>query len=388
MGAAVRTANLAIVFTEIVGYADRLSRLTYEQSQRMLRLHEALVIPVFRAFRGRRVKTMGGTLLVAFESPTQAVLCGAAVQDRIWDWNQSVPEWDRIEVRAGANVGEVRLDKGDVFGEPVNIASRVLGLAGPGEVVFAESIWLSMNRNEVDADDGGLVTLKGVPEPIRIYRVRPAHDPTVRPYGGHALGRAGRLRTPDPSRLTGAEIRGHLRAAGESAWGHISEAFPWLATQARSVALGAAGAILLLVALLLAPNAVDRALSRQDLTSAQREVQSMRAGPKRTYFEGRLLEAHKDWDGAVHDYESAVRGGERRGFDRLLDLARGGACEARVAAARSLGRLGDQDAIAILRRMAEDAARSSPQDGLLTQVLGCQSRTAARDALDQIRGAE
>ncbi|TMB37607.1 MAG: adenylate/guanylate cyclase domain-containing protein, partial [Deltaproteobacteria bacterium] len=53
----MRTANLAIVFTEIVGYADRLSRLTYEQSQRMLRLHEALVIPLFRAFRGRRVKT-------------------------------------------------------------------------------------------------------------------------------------------------------------------------------------------------------------------------------------------------------------------------------------------------------------------------------------------
>jgi adenylate cyclase len=384
----VRTANLAIVFTEIVGYADRLSRLTYEQSQRMLRLHEALVIPVFRAFRGRRVKTMGGTLLVAFESPTQAVLCGAAVQDRIWDWNQSVPEWDRIEVRAGANVGEVRLDKGDVFGEPVNIASRVLGLAGPGEVVFAESIWLSMNRNEVDADDGGLVTLKGVPEPIRIYRVRPAQEPTVRPYGGAALARAGRLRTPDPSRLTGAEIRGHLRAAAESAWGHISEAFPWLATQARAVVLGAAGAVLLLLALLLTPNAVDRALNRQDLTAAQREVQSMRAGPKRTYFEGRLLEAHKDWDGATHDYESAVRGGERRGFDRLLELARGGTCEARVAAARALGRLGDQDAIAILRRMADDDARSSPQDGILTQVLGCQSRTAARDALEQIRGVE
>ena len=384
----MRTANLAIVFTEIVGYADRLSRLTYEQSQRMLRLHEALVIPLFRAFRGRRVKTMGGTLLVAFESPTQAVLCGAAVQDRIWDWNQGVPEWDRIEVRVGANVGEVRLDKGDVFGEPVNIASRVLGLAGPGEVVFAESIWLSMNRNEVDADDGGLVTLKGVPEPIRIYRVRPAQDAMVRPYGGHALARAGRLRTPDPSQLTGAEIRGHLRAAAESAWGHISEAFPWLATQARAVALGATGAVVLLVALLLAPNAVDRALSRQDLTAAQREVQAMRAGPKRTYFEGRLLEAHKDWDGASHDYESAVRGGERRGFDRLLELARGGSCEARVAAARALGRLGDQDAIAILRRMADDDTRSSPQDGILTQVLGCQSRTAARDALDQIRGIE
>ena len=76
----MRTSNLAIVFTDIVGYADRLSRQTYEQSQRMLRLHEALVLPVFRAYRGRRVKSIGGTLLVTFESPTDAVLCASAVQ--------------------------------------------------------------------------------------------------------------------------------------------------------------------------------------------------------------------------------------------------------------------------------------------------------------------
>ena len=153
------------------------------------------------------------------------------------------------------------------------------------------------------------------------------------------------------------------------------------------MALGAAGTLLLLLALLLAPSAAERALARQDLTEAQREVHSMRAGPKRTYFEGRLLEAHKEWDGAARDYESAVRGGERRAFDRLLGLARGGSCEARVCAARALGRLGDQDAIAVLRKMADDS-RTSSEDGLLTQVLGCESRTAARDALEQIRGGE
>jgi class 3 adenylate cyclase len=194
----VRTANLAIVFTEIVGYADRLSRQTYEQSQRMLRLHEALVVPVFRAYQGRRVKTIGGTLLVAFESPTQAVLCGAAVQDRIWDWNRNTPESERIKVRVAVNVGEVRLEKGDVFGDPVNICARVLGLADAGEVLFTEAIWLSMNRNEIEADDGGLQELKGVPEAVRVFRVRPAPDLGVRPYGGGALARAGKLRTPDP----------------------------------------------------------------------------------------------------------------------------------------------------------------------------------------------
>src|SRR5262245_22372506 len=229
----MRTSNLAIVFTDIVGYADRLSRQTYEQSQRMLRLHEALVLPVFRAYRGRRVKSIGGTLLVTFESPTDAVLCASAVQDRIWEWNKGVPEWDRIKVRVGVNVGEVRLEKGDVFGEPVNIAARVLGLADAGEVLFTEAIWLSMNRNEIEADDGGYQELKGVPEPVRVFRVKPGSDLSLRPYGGKSLQRAGKLPKVDLTKLTSSEVRGHLRAAAESAGGHIAEAFPWITEQAR-----------------------------------------------------------------------------------------------------------------------------------------------------------
>ena len=84
----MRTRNLAIVFTSIVGYAERVGRQTYDQSQRMLRVYDELVRPVLRAFGGRRVKSIGGTFLVAFESPTQAVLCGAALQDRVWQFNQ------------------------------------------------------------------------------------------------------------------------------------------------------------------------------------------------------------------------------------------------------------------------------------------------------------
>src|SRR4051812_45324441 len=163
----------------------------------------------------------------------------------------------------------------------------------------------------VAAEAGGRHTLRGVREPIRISRVRRAKDPTARPYGGHALARAGRLRQPDPNRLTGAEVRGHLRAAAESAWGHLSEAFPWLATQARALALGALLAVIILLALLFAPNAVERALERQDLGAVQREVQAMRAGPRRTFYEGRLAEARREWDSAVRSYEAAVRAGER-----------------------------------------------------------------------------
>ncbi|TMB12086.1 MAG: adenylate/guanylate cyclase domain-containing protein, partial [Deltaproteobacteria bacterium] len=63
----MQSRNLAIVFAGICGYAERLSALTWEESQRMLRLHAALVDPAFRRFGGRRIKQIGGTFLVAFE---------------------------------------------------------------------------------------------------------------------------------------------------------------------------------------------------------------------------------------------------------------------------------------------------------------------------------
>jgi len=75
----------------------------------------------------------------------------------------------------------------------VNIAARVLGLADAGEVLFTEAIWLSMNRNEIEADDGGYQELKGVPEPVRVFRVKPGSDLSQRPYSGKALQRAGKL---------------------------------------------------------------------------------------------------------------------------------------------------------------------------------------------------
>src|SRR5438132_774609 len=94
----------------------------------MLRLHEALVDPVLRKFKGRRIKQIAGTFLVAFESPTQAVLCAAALQDRARRLS--------LDVRIGIHLGEVRLARGDVFGEPVNIAARIEASCGPGEVLF------------------------------------------------------------------------------------------------------------------------------------------------------------------------------------------------------------------------------------------------------------
>src|SRR3954451_19976187 len=108
----MKSRNLAIVFAGICGYAERLGAQTWGESQGMLRLHEALVDPAFRKFSGRRVKHIGGTFLVAFDSPTQAVLCAAALRERVRRFDEVLPPERRIQARVGIHLGEVRLDRG------------------------------------------------------------------------------------------------------------------------------------------------------------------------------------------------------------------------------------------------------------------------------------
>src|SRR5438045_6557688 len=78
----VQSRNLTVVFAGLCGYAERLGAQTWEESQRMLRMHEAVLVPAFKRFRGRRVKQIGGMFLYIFESPTEAVLASALLQKR------------------------------------------------------------------------------------------------------------------------------------------------------------------------------------------------------------------------------------------------------------------------------------------------------------------
>jgi hypothetical protein len=203
----------------------------------MLRLHEALVDPVFRKFGGRRVKQIGGTFLVAFESPTEAVLCAAALRERVRRFDEAVPPENRLQARVGIHLGEVRLDRGDVFGEPVNIASRIEALAGPGEVLFGESVWLSMNRAEVHCEEAGERALKGVPEPVRVYRLLGALS---------SLPDLGPLPSPDGLEPPG-EVSRHLLAAADAAARQAQEVLPRLPDKVR-VFVGAGLAAMLAVA--------------------------------------------------------------------------------------------------------------------------------------------
>ncbi len=167
----VKTANLTVMFTDIAGYSERTAHQSREEADHWLELHDALLPPVIRVFRGRLIKTIGDAFLATFTSPTDAVLCGMAIQDRLHLYNKNAPERERIDVRVTLSAGEVRLRKGDIFGEAVNIASRLLDMAQPGEVLFSDAVFATMNTAEVPIESRGHHPLKGIQREVGIYGV-------------------------------------------------------------------------------------------------------------------------------------------------------------------------------------------------------------------------
>lgn len=180
----MKTENLAVVFIDIVGFTARTSAQTREQNERLLRRFDGTVRPIVRAWDGRVVKTIGDAFLVTFRSPTNALLCAMSVHDRLAETDAEVEPGARFAVRTAVNVGDVRIDGGDVFGEAVNVASRIEGQAGAGEIQFSEAVYLSMTRSEVPSEELGLVALKGIPGKVRIFRVPRAGD-----SGGYVISR-------------------------------------------------------------------------------------------------------------------------------------------------------------------------------------------------------
>jgi class 3 adenylate cyclase len=167
----IQTKNLTIMFTDMKGFTARTSTHSREQLHHLLELQDNLIKPAINQFDGNIVKTIGDAFLVTFESPTDAVLCGMKIQENILNHNARATSSDQIDVRIAINLGEVNIKDNDIFGEPVNIASRIESIAEPNEIYFTEAVYLAMNKNEIPTAEIGYRRLKGVPEQIKIYKV-------------------------------------------------------------------------------------------------------------------------------------------------------------------------------------------------------------------------
>lgn len=233
------TRNLAIMFTDIQGFTARTSSATREGIHDLLDAHEKVLHPVFTSFRGNVVKTIGDAFLVWFESPTDAVLCGLTIQEVLRQRNESVSEGERLNVRVAINAGDVELRQDpatgnqDIFGEPVNLAARLEGITEAGEVWFTEAVWLTMNRAEAPSTEIGERSFKGIPNPVRVYKV------LYEPGSEHARELASRVKIDPKGRPS---ISREMRLSANAAGSH-SNTTRWVAIGAILVAIVLAGAL-------------------------------------------------------------------------------------------------------------------------------------------------
>jgi class 3 adenylate cyclase len=188
-----QTENLTVMFTDIVGYSELTARQSREQNRAMLRDHNRLLLPLVVRFGGRRVKSIGDSLMLGFASPTDAVRCGMAMHDALAEYNYGKPEQLQIHIRVALNVGEVRVDGSDIFGEAVNVASRVEGLTPPDQIYLTEAVYLAMNKAEVPCTFAGKHKLKGIPEPVKLFSVPPRQVNRLVPGGEEMAETPGEL---------------------------------------------------------------------------------------------------------------------------------------------------------------------------------------------------
>jgi len=163
----------AILFTDLVGHTEMMSRLGDERGRAVLREHERITREVLKAHGGTEVKTMGDGFMASFGSVTRAVECGIAVQRAFAERNSSAPEaLEGLSVRVGLNAGEPIEEDGDLFGATVILASRIAAKAEGGDILVADTVrGLCSGKGFLFADRGDFVA-KGFEEPVRVYEVR------------------------------------------------------------------------------------------------------------------------------------------------------------------------------------------------------------------------
>jgi serine/threonine-protein kinase len=179
-----RAHGLTLLVAEIADYAALAATRTREEVAALLTEHDHLVVPALRAFRGRRVSALGASLLAAFSSPTDAVLCAMAIQDRLAARNLRA-DGDRLAVRIALHLGELREEKGDLAGAARDAAQAVLRVVAPGEILLTRAVYLAMSRGEVRVEPLPPLDLAG--EGIPLYRVERTDGAS--PYGGREAAR-------------------------------------------------------------------------------------------------------------------------------------------------------------------------------------------------------
>jgi class 3 adenylate cyclase len=206
----------AVLALEVAGYSRLMGADEEGTLARLKALRKTLVDPSIAAHRGRIVKTTGDGMLVEFASAVDAARSAIEVQRGMAERNVGVQQQIRLEFRISIHVGDVIIDKNDIFGDGVNIASRLEGVAEPGGVCISDDAQRQIRgKISIAFGDMGPQVLKNIAEPMRSWRLL---------LGESASSLRSEKPTSEPARA--AALLGFTMNAIAAAFGTISRNSP------------------------------------------------------------------------------------------------------------------------------------------------------------------
>jgi len=164
----------AIIAADIAGYSRLMGADEEGTHARVTRHRRELIDPTIAEHHGRVVKNTGDGFIAMFDSPVEAVRCAIVIQQSVMGRNAALPEPQRILYRIGVNLGDVIVEPEDIYGDGVNIAARLEGIAEPGSVYISGGVYEQIKNKLVCGYKAlGDRRVKNITDPVSVYRVLP-----------------------------------------------------------------------------------------------------------------------------------------------------------------------------------------------------------------------
>jgi class 3 adenylate cyclase/tetratricopeptide (TPR) repeat protein len=164
--------QVTVLFTDICGYTQYMDTKGDIVGRGMLQKHNDIVLPIIEKHEGVIIKTIGDAVMATFSTPLAAVKASIAIQDGLYEYNRKIEHADRIHVKIGINMGEALMDETDVFGDAVNVASRIQSQAGKDQILISRNVYEQVGGSEdILCRLHGTAQVKGKAEPLELYWV-------------------------------------------------------------------------------------------------------------------------------------------------------------------------------------------------------------------------
>jgi class 3 adenylate cyclase len=160
-----------IMFTDLEGSTQLTQQLGDAKAMELLRQHDTMIRDALAATGGREVKHTGDGIMASFLSVSPAVECAIAIQEAFAAHNTQKPDM-ALGVRVGLSAGEPVAEQDDLFGAAVQLAARVCGHAGPGDILVSNVIRELAIGKKFHFTDRGDTEMRGFEDPVRVYEVR------------------------------------------------------------------------------------------------------------------------------------------------------------------------------------------------------------------------